>query len=94
MCLGGFCDVDLFIVLLCFVFLQQQLLSVLPIHLHSGVLRVSTSLTLTAMQVVYRVKKAGAYGGYEIVSEDATSDLTREELLNIRCGKKADRNCY
>ncbi len=46
------------------------------------------------MQVVYRVKKAGAYGGYEIVSEDANSDLTREQLLDLRCGKKADRNCY
>ncbi len=55
---------------------------------------VSASLTLTVVQVVYRVKKAGAYGGYEIVSEDATSDHTREQLLDIRCGKKADRNCY
>ena len=41
---------------------------------------------------VYRVKKAGAYGGYAILSED-TSTKSRGDLLNMRSKKKADRFC-
>ncbi|KAG5186509.1 hypothetical protein JKP88DRAFT_195709 [Tribonema minus] len=45
-------------------------------------------------KVVYRVKKAGVYGGYEIVTADSKKSMTREELLNVRSKKKADRYCY
>lgn len=42
---------------------------------------------------VYRVKKAGAYGGYSIVSESTGGkQLSREELLDLRSKKKADRS--
>ncbi|CAM9683736.1 unnamed protein product [Chrysoparadoxa australica] len=44
-------------------------------------------------KVVYRVKKAGAFGGYQIVTESADSNMSREELLDLRSGKKADRHC-
>ena len=44
--------------------------------------------------VTYRVKKAGAYGGYEIVTETATEGKSREELLDMRCSKKGDRICF
>lgn len=42
----------------------------------------------------YRVKKPGAFGGYKIVTEDTGGSLSREELLNQRSKKKADRLCY
>ena len=45
-------------------------------------------------QVVYRVKKAGVYGGYEIVTADANEEMSREDLLQLRSKKKADRHCY
>ena len=40
------------------------------------------------------MKKAGAYGGYEIVTETATEGKSREELLDMRCSKKGDRICF
>jgi hypothetical protein len=45
-------------------------------------------------RIVYRVKKAGTYGGYEIVTEDAHQDMSREDLLKVRSQKKSDRYCY
>lgn len=42
----------------------------------------------------YRVKKAGAHGGYTIVTENTDKVLSREELLDLRTKKKADRHCY
>ena len=39
-------------------------------------------------QVVYRVKKAGAAGGYAIVTEDSKKKLSREELLQGRRPRK------
>mmetsp|Transcript_7116 Transcript_7116/g.9968 ORF Transcript_7116/g.9968 Transcript_7116/m.9968 type:complete len:213 (+) Transcript_7116:137-775(+) len=45
-------------------------------------------------KVVYRVKKAGQYGGYEIMTENSEKPMTREDLLNVRSKKKADRYCY
>ena len=42
----------------------------------------------------YRVKKDGAFGGYKIVSESTNNQLSREELLDKRTKKKADRFCY
>lgn len=41
----------------------------------------------------YRVKKPGAYGGWKIITEKTKRKMTREELLNERCKKKADRHC-
>ena len=45
-------------------------------------------------KVVYRVKKPGTYGGYEIITADSGKELSREELLEIRSKKKSDRMCY
>eukprot|EP01031_Cornospumella_fuschlensis_P029331 gene29331-35407_t len=45
-------------------------------------------------QFNYRVKKDGAYGGYKIISESTNSEMTREELLQMRAKKKSDRHCY
>lgn len=47
-------------------------------------------------KIVYRVKKPGAHGGYTIITENNKSGdtLSREDLLNIRSKKKADRHCY
>ena len=50
-------------------------------------------------KIVYRVKKPGAHGGYTIVTETNSSSnsgglKSREDLLNIRSKKKADRHCY
>lgn len=43
-------------------------------------------------EVVYRVRKPGAFGGYAIVKESVgAGSKTREELLNMRSKKKADR---
>ena len=39
---------------------------------------------------VYRVKKGTAYGGYTVVTE-STTDKSREDLLDMRSKKKADR---
>lgn len=45
-------------------------------------------------KVVYRVKKPGAHGGYTIVTANSNKTLSREDLLNVRSKKKADRHCY
>lgn len=45
-------------------------------------------------KLTYRVKKPGSFGGYKIVTEDTGGALSREELLNQRSKKKADRLCY
>jgi hypothetical protein len=43
-------------------------------------------------EIVYRVKKPGSFGGYAILKESsAEGSMTREELLNFRSKKKADR---
>ena len=43
-------------------------------------------------EIVYRVKKPGAYGGYAIVKESSREGAkSREELLDFRTKKKADR---
>lgn len=50
----------------------------------------------------YRVKKPGAHGGYTIITETAPKGdgrtgggpLSREQLLDMRSKKKADRHCY
>jgi hypothetical protein len=42
----------------------------------------------------YRVKKNSAYGGYKIVTETTGGELSREQLLDMRAKKKADRHCY
>lgn len=39
----------------------------------------------------YRVKKAGAFGGYKIVSESTNGEKSREDLLDARTKKKSDR---
>lgn len=49
--------------------------------------------TQAGSQYTYRVKKSGAYGGYAIVKENADSDRSREELLDLRAKKKGDRHC-
>ena len=44
--------------------------------------------------MTYRVRKAGAFGGYKIVTERVGgSSMSREALLNARAKKKADRFC-
>ncbi len=45
-------------------------------------------------QFTYRVRKAGAHGGYTIMTEKTEKEMTREELLDMRAKKKADRHCY
>lgn len=42
---------------------------------------------------VYRVKKSGpgGYGGYKVVTENTSSTMTREDLLQMRSKKKSDR---
>eukprot|EP00937_MAST-01D_sp_MAST-1D-sp2_P006639 g6639.t1 len=43
--------------------------------------------------ITYRRRKASAYGGYEIVTvQNTQGSLSREELLDMRCKHKADRN--
>lgn len=42
-------------------------------------------------EFVYRERKAGAFGGYRIIKETNTGDKSREDLLNMRSKKKADR---
>ena len=43
-------------------------------------------------EIVYRVKKPGAFGGYAIVKETSREGVrSREELLDMRTKKKADR---
>mmetsp|Transcript_37003 Transcript_37003/g.37655 ORF Transcript_37003/g.37655 Transcript_37003/m.37655 type:complete len:214 (-) Transcript_37003:86-727(-) len=42
----------------------------------------------------YREKKPGAYGGYKIIQESTGTSLSREQLLDKRSKKKADRFCY
>jgi hypothetical protein len=44
-------------------------------------------------ELVYRVRKDGAFGGYKIVKENA-SNASREHLLEQRSKKKSDRFCY
>ena len=45
-------------------------------------------------EIVYRVRKPGAFGGYAIVKESGVaSGKTREELLDMRAKKKGDRFC-
>jgi len=44
-------------------------------------------------ELVYRVKKDGAFGGYKIVKEN-TDNASRENLLEQRSKKKSDRFCY
>ena len=44
-------------------------------------------------ELVYRVRKDGAFGGYKIVKENA-SNASRENLLEQRSKKKSDRFCY
>uniref|UniRef100_A0A7R9U8G9 Uncharacterized protein n=1 Tax=Pinguiococcus pyrenoidosus TaxID=172671 RepID=A0A7R9U8G9_9STRA len=44
-------------------------------------------------RVTMRVKKAGAYGGYQIIHQQADTELTRSELLELRSKHKADRHC-
>ena len=43
--------------------------------------------------ITFRRKKAGAFGGYEIVTQRNTQgSLSREDLLDMRCGNKGDRH--
>jgi hypothetical protein len=42
----------------------------------------------------YRVKKEGAAGGYRIVTERTSGEVTRGDLLDMRSKKKADRHCH
>jgi hypothetical protein len=42
-------------------------------------------------QFTYRVKTKTAFGGYKIVTETVNDALSREQLLNKRTQKKADR---
>jgi hypothetical protein len=42
--------------------------------------------------MVYRVKKAGVYGGYKIITADSEGGLTRTQLLEIRAKHKSDRH--
>ena len=42
----------------------------------------------------YRVKNAGAAGTYKIVTEKNSKVKSREEMLDMRSKKKADRFCY
>ena len=42
----------------------------------------------------YRTKNPGAAGTYKIVTEKNSSVKTREEMLDMRTKKKADRFCY
>jgi len=44
-------------------------------------------------ELVYRVRKDGAFGGYKIVKEN-TDNASREHLLEQRSKKKSDRFCY
>uniref|UniRef100_A0A7S1XT62 Uncharacterized protein n=1 Tax=Phaeomonas parva TaxID=124430 RepID=A0A7S1XT62_9STRA len=44
--------------------------------------------------VTKRVKKAGAYGGYKIITESSDRELTRSEMLEVRSKAKGDRHCY
>jgi hypothetical protein len=44
-------------------------------------------------KLVYRVRKAGAYGSYTIVTEHTDTVKSREELLQLRSKKKSDRHC-
>eukprot|EP00516_Mucochytrium_quahogii_P004663 CAMPEP_0203761820 /NCGR_PEP_ID=MMETSP0098-20131031/14834_1 /ASSEMBLY_ACC=CAM_ASM_000208 /TAXON_ID=96639 /ORGANISM=" , Strain NY0313808BC1" /LENGTH=229 /DNA_ID=CAMNT_0050655973 /DNA_START=87 /DNA_END=776 /DNA_ORIENTATION=- len=43
----------------------------------------------------YRERKSGtnASGGYQVVEQVLDKELSREELLDLRCSKKGDRNC-
>jgi len=41
----------------------------------------------------YRQRRKGAFGGYDIVTEDTGREMSREELLDMRSKKKADRMC-
>lgn len=45
--------------------------------------------------MTYRVKKAGAHGGYKVVTErvGGSGGMSREALLDARSKKKADRFC-
>ena len=43
--------------------------------------------------ITFRRKKAGAFGGYEIVTQRNTQgSLSREDLLDMRCSNKGDRH--
>ena len=45
--------------------------------------------------VTYRVKNPGAAGTYKIVTKRVENgSMTRQQLLDERCKKKADRFCY
>lgn len=44
-------------------------------------------------ELVYRVRKDGAFGGYKIVKENA-DNASRDQLLEQRSKKKSDRFCY
>mmetsp|Transcript_8491 Transcript_8491/g.10197 ORF Transcript_8491/g.10197 Transcript_8491/m.10197 type:complete len:118 (+) Transcript_8491:533-886(+) len=52
----------------------------------------------TGNTITYRARKGGtnASGGYHIVTQQLKpgEKLTREQLLDLRCKKKGDRNCY
>ena len=41
--------------------------------------------------IVYRVKKDGAFGGYKVVTESISSSASRESMLDQRSKKKSDR---
>ena len=45
-------------------------------------------------KAVFRVKKAGAHGGYSIMTETQGKSMSRGDLLDLRSKKKADRHCY
>lgn len=45
-------------------------------------------------KITYRVKKQSAFGGYQIVTESANTKMSRQDLLDVRSKKKADRMCY
>jgi hypothetical protein len=46
-------------------------------------------------QLVYRVKKNSAFGGYKIVTENIDgASKSREELLDMRKKKKSDRFAF
>lgn len=40
----------------------------------------------------YRARKGTAYGGYTIITEKLDHEMSREELLDLRCKKKHDRH--
>ena len=41
--------------------------------------------------IVYRVKKDGAFGSYKVVTESISSSASRENMLDQRSKKKSDR---